>query len=548
MPRSPTWSVTGSATRWWPAPWIRCSAGVYAGSSATIGVRSAVPTLAAALDRGARNLTDAVRDALASSGPPPVTGSVFGAVEGGYAVLVDELIRRAGIRWVQVGVERVNRSPNGWEVVDDEGARHHADAAVLAVPAPRLPRLIEDVAPRTAAAARRIGVASTALVALALPGGTPLPQQSGVLVAGGERLRAKAITLSTRKWGRRGNVELVRLSFGRFGDDLARSAGDEDLLAWSAQDLATVFEVDCRAGGLPRAALDRRDAAVRARPRRSGLGAAGGPAADAGGRGRLSGRHRRTGLRGGGHQGGGDAGHRARGTIGTMAKLDYDSLNATIRYLMFSVFAVRPGALGDERAAVVDETATFLKQQEDNGVVVRGVYDVAGMRADADFMMWTHAENVEALQATYSDFRRTTALGRASTPVWSNVALHRPAEFNKSHIPAFLAGEEPGNYICVYPFVRSLDWYLLPDEERRRMLAEHGMAAREFKDVRANTVPAFALGDYEWILAFEAPELHRIVDLMRELRATDARRHVREETPFFTGPRVSPEQLISSLP
>ena len=116
-----------------------------------------------------------------------------------------------------------------------------------------------------------------------------------------------------------------------------------------------------------------------------------------------------------------------------MAKLDYDALNSTIRYLMFSVFSVRPGALDYEdeaRAAVVDETATFLKQQEDNGVVVRGLYDVAGMRADADFMMWTHAENVEALQATYSDFRRTTALGRASTPVWSNVALHRPADFN----------------------------------------------------------------------------------------------------------------------
>ena len=67
-------------------------------------------------------------------------------------------------------------------------------------------------------------------------------------------------------------------------------------------------------------------------------------------------------------------------------------------------------------------------------------------------------------------------------------------------------------------------------------------------DVRANTVPAFALGDYEWILAFEAPELYRIVDLMRELRATDARRHTREETPFFTGPRVSVEELVTRLP
>lgn len=154
---------------------------------------------------------------------------------------------------------------------------------------------------------------------------------------------------------------------------------------------------------------------------------------------------------------------------------------------------------------MIDEAATFLKQQEERGVVVRGLYDVAGLRADADFMIWTHAETIEALQATYSDFRRTTALGRASDPVWSSVALHRPAEFNKSHIPAFLAGEEPGNYICVYPFVRSYEWYLLPDEERRRMLSEHGMAARGYKDVRANTVPAFALGDYEWISRSRRP-------------------------------------------
>ena len=92
-----------------------------------------------------------------------------------------------------------------------------------------------------------------------------------------------------------------------------------------------------------------------------------------------------------------------------------------------------------------------------------------------------------------------------------------PGGVQQNHIPAFLAGEEPGNYVCVYPFVRSLDWYLLPDDERRKMLADHGMAATGYKDVRANTVPAFALGDYEWILAFEAPELHRIVDLMRDL-------------------------------
>ncbi|MFD6456180.1 chlorite dismutase family protein, partial [Nocardia sp. NPDC060220] len=128
-----------------------------------------------------------------------------------------------------------------------------------------------------------------------------------------------------------------------------------------------------------------------------------------------------------------------------MARLDYQALNSTIRYLMFSVFQVQPGVLGEDRAGAIKEAQEFFDGLADKGVVLRGIYDVAGLRADADFMLWTHAERVEDLQAAYSDFRRTTELGRASAPVWSNVAVHRPAEFNKSHIPAFLAGEDAGN-------------------------------------------------------------------------------------------------------
>jgi hydrogen peroxide-dependent heme synthase len=231
-----------------------------------------------------------------------------------------------------------------------------------------------------------------------------------------------------------------------------------------------------------------------------------------------------------------------------MARLNYSELNDTIRYTMWSVFRVEPGVLPDDREKAALVTQEYLDGLSDLGVVVRGVYDVSGMRADADFMIWWHAQDVEAVQAAYNDFRRVTPLGEASEPVWSNVALHRPAEFNKSHIPAFLAGEQPGRYLCVYPFVRSYDWYLLPDEERRTMLAEHGKQGREYPDVRTNTVAAFALGDYEWILAFEADELHRIVDLMRDLRASEARKHVREEVPFFTGPRVDVADLVPRLP
>ncbi|AGL20171.1 hydrogen peroxide-dependent heme synthase [Actinoplanes sp. N902-109] len=223
-----------------------------------------------------------------------------------------------------------------------------------------------------------------------------------------------------------------------------------------------------------------------------------------------------------------------------------NELNATIRYTMWSVFkATTPlPALRDELAT---EAGTLFEQLADKDVTIRGTYDVSGLRADADVMIWWHSSSSDALQDAYGLFRRT-ALGRHLTPVWSQMALHRPAEFNKSHLPAFLADETPRPYICVYPFVRSYEWYLLPDEERRGMLAEHGRMARGYPDVRANTVASFALGDFEWILAFEADELHRIVDLMRDLRASTARRHVREEVPFYTGRRRSLTELVANLP
>ena len=221
-------------------------------------------------------------------------------------------------------------------------------------------------------------------------------------------------------------------------------------------------------------------------------------------------------------------------------------LNSTIRYTMWSVFkAATPlPALREDLAGEVD---ALIEQLAGKDVVVRGTYDVSGLRADADLMIWWHAGSAEALQEAYGLFRRTV-LGRHLAPVWSQMALHRPAEFNKSHLPAFLAGEEARGFICVYPVVRSYEWYLLPDEERRAMLAEHGRMARGYPDVRANTVASFALGDYEWILAFEGDELHRIVDLMRDLRASSARRHVREEVPFYTGRRRSVTELVASLP
>jgi chlorite dismutase len=222
-------------------------------------------------------------------------------------------------------------------------------------------------------------------------------------------------------------------------------------------------------------------------------------------------------------------------------------LNTTIRYTMWSVFRVADPLGPAPRDEIAAEVDGLLGKLADKDVVVRGTYDVSALRADADLLVWWHSSNPDALQEAYGMLRRTL-LGRHLAPVWSSMALHRPAEFNKSHVPAFLAGEPARDYVCVYPFVRSYEWYLLPDEERRDLLAEHGRLARGYPDVRANTVASFALGDYEWMLAFEADELHRIVDLMRDLRASGARRHVREEIPFFTGRRRSVGDIVAALP
>jgi len=222
-------------------------------------------------------------------------------------------------------------------------------------------------------------------------------------------------------------------------------------------------------------------------------------------------------------------------------------LNDTIRYAGWSVFRAETTLGPGDRSALAAEVDELFEELAAKDIIVRGTYDVSALRADADLMVWWHASTSDAIQEAYSRFRRT-ALGGHLKPVWSQLALHRPAEFNRSHIPAFLADEEPHPYICVYPFVRSYEWYLLPEVERRALLAEHGQMGRDYPDVRANTVASFALGDYEWILAFEADELYRIVDLMRHLRGSETRRHVREEVPFYTGRRRSAAEIVDSLP
>ena len=203
----------------------------------------------------------------------------------------------------------------------------------------------------------------------------------------------------------------------------------------------------------------------------------------------------------------------------------------TLHYALYTVFArsgARPAEANTDEARA--EFEKVVEQLAAEGVTLRGIYDVSAMRDNA------------AVRKI-----RRTALFAGTTIVWSTMGVHREAEFTRNHAPAYARGKAPETWVCVYPFVRSYDWYYMNPERRAEMLKNHGMKAIDFPQVLANTVASFGLNDYEWVLALEAPELVDLVDLMRHFRNTEARLHVREDTPFYTGRRIGADEVAEVL-
>ena len=227
--------------------------------------------------------------------------------------------------------------------------------------------------------------------------------------------------------------------------------------------------------------------------------------------------------------------------------VDLEAINNQYHYTLYSVFRLtRPlPASQPEREQLLGESANFI---EAGGVTTRGWYDVGGLRADADLLVWWLDDDPEVLQDAYHRLRGS-ALGRYLEPVWSCIGLHTPAEFNPRHVPACLAGVAPRDWVMVYPFVRSYEWYLLEPEERSRMMAQHGRHGfSKYPDVKGSTLSTFGLSDYEWILGFEADSLDRLEGVLHHQRYTEARMHVRVDTPFYTGRRVSPQEWAQRQP
>ncbi len=216
-------------------------------------------------------------------------------------------------------------------------------------------------------------------------------------------------------------------------------------------------------------------------------------------------------------------------------------------YASYPVFRFdRTAAQGLDRDVAAKELAALLERFESK-VSTRGVYTTSAFTARADLMFWWLAESVDDIEELLVEVKRTQ-LGAALEQVEAFLGVTQPAEFARDHLPAFAKGEDPKKYICVYPFVRTPEWYLLDPSQRGAILREHGEAGREFPDVLANTTSAFGLGDYEWILCFEADSPVRTVELIRRLRATEARRYTKVEIPFVSGIRKDIGEAIDDLP
>ena len=213
-------------------------------------------------------------------------------------------------------------------------------------------------------------------------------------------------------------------------------------------------------------------------------------------------------------------------------------------YALYPCFKASPSFAELDTDDAAQEVENVFKAWE--GVDVRGVYSTFGFRADTDLMLWLVGPSPDVLQEALVSLRRTEP-GRLLELSWSFLGVVKPAEFTRDHSPAFVRGEPPKRYLSVYPFVRTSEWYLLPSDERSVLLREHGEIGREFPDVLANTTSAFGISDWEWILAFEADQLDRIVECIRRLREAEARRFTKEEVPFVTGIRKDVRAVFADI-
>ncbi|MDO8730933.1 MAG: chlorite dismutase family protein [Candidatus Omnitrophota bacterium] len=217
-------------------------------------------------------------------------------------------------------------------------------------------------------------------------------------------------------------------------------------------------------------------------------------------------------------------------------------------FVDFPCFSVDPAfrrlPAAEQKEGIRGFVETLAQSRKD--LQVRSYLGI-GLRHDTDFFFWAIAKDLAPFQDFAADLMRTR-LGHYLKSSYNFLAMTRPSQYNPGHLPAFEAGEAPRKYLFLYPFVKSREWYLLPFEERRRMMRGHMSTGELYPMVRLNTTYSFGLGDQDFVLAFETDQPAAFEDLVQRLRESEASRYTVRDTPFILGQRCADgEALIKGL-
>lgn len=217
----------------------------------------------------------------------------------------------------------------------------------------------------------------------------------------------------------------------------------------------------------------------------------------------------------------------------TAEKGEGQTAAASTYFLNFSFFKVDSkwrwlNEIGKEEAA--KEFASLI-EVANTKMRVR-TYTTLGIRADTDFMLWMISDSVEKMQILTSKIY-STVLGKYVEPSQVYLSASRPSVYVNRVTQGFATGEEPLKYVIVYPFVKSREWYLLPFEQRKKMMEEHIIIGRKFPEIRLNTSYSFGLHDQDFMLAFETNNLITFQDLIIQLRETQVSRYIIRDTPMI---------------
>ncbi len=205
-----------------------------------------------------------------------------------------------------------------------------------------------------------------------------------------------------------------------------------------------------------------------------------------------------------------------------------------------------------EKAAHKAEFAEVLAKWNKPGEFLSLTYSTVGTRGDVDMCVWSIGYAVDELNRMRSELLGTALGGYISVPhnflamtKRSQYQIDRPDESEGEGRGAIRPGGQ--KYIFIYPFWKTRPWYLLPMEERKRLMDEHIRVGLLYPRVKLNTTYSFGLDDQEFVVAFETNFPEDFLDLVQQLRETEASMYTLKDTPIFSCVRMSAAEMLDRL-